>query len=687
MADAKLAGSGLGESVSAEPNLAELGLAAPAPRRSRIGGTWLLIGAVALVAGLLTLRTLTADMPLGLALKALWRPDWTDIAQVILHESVLPRIVTAWLAGAALALSGLVLQQVLRNPLASPSTLGISAGAQLALALASLFAPGLFSQGREAVALTGSALAVLAVFALGRAKGFAPLGLLLAGLVVELYCGAIQTLLVILHQERLFGLFVWGAGSLAMNDWSAPAYLAPRLAVAALLVALMARPLALLDLDEANAKSLGLSLGRVRFLAVAVAVALGGFVVAGVGVIGFVGFAAPILVRLTGTRTLRARLIAAPLLGAALIWLTDSVVLALAPIAQVPTGALASLVGVPMLLWLLPRLRGVGALHRPAGGASARLARPWRLILVGAVSLALLVFVALTLGRDTAGWHWSLGAGLEELLPWRLPRIAASLAAGAMLAIAGTLLQRLTGNPLASPEVLGISSGAALGLVAVTIVLGTPDRMALLGAGSLGALVTLLAIASLGRRADTVPEQMLLAGIGLTTGFGALLTILMISGDPSVVMLLGWTAGSTARVAPADAVAAIAILVLGVACLPALTRWLELLPLGAPTGRSLGLGLRRSRLVILALAAILTTAATLVAGPLSFVGLVGPQVARLAGLTRAAPQLAGAAIAGALIMVAADFVGRMAFFPYQLPAGLVATLVGGPFLMWLLARR
>lgn len=664
---------------------ATLGIAAPPP--SRIGGTARLIGVVALLAGLLTLRPLTADMALGPALKALWNPDWTDIAEVVLHESVLPRIVTAWLAGAALALSGTVLQQVLRNPLASPSTLGISAGAQLALALASLFAPGLFLHGREAVALSGSALAVLAVFALGRARGFAPLGLLLAGLVVELYCGAIQTLLVILHQERLFGLFVWGAGSLAMNDWSAPAYLAPRLAVAGLLVVLMARPLALLDLDEANARSLGLSLGRVRFLAVALAVALGGFVVAGVGVIGFVGFAAPILVRLTGTRRLRDRLVAAPLLGGALLWLTDSVVLAATPVVQLPTGALAALVGVPLLLWLLPRLRGVGTLHHPGDAATARIGRPWRLVLAGAVLLVLLAGIALVLGRDPAGWHGSFGAGLGDVLPWRLPRIAASLAAGAMLGLAGTLVQRLTGNPLASPEVLGISSGAALGLVAVTLVLGTPDRVALLAAGSLGALATLAAILALGRRAGIAPEQMLLAGIGLTTGFGALLTILMISGDPAVVMLLGWTAGSTARVAPQDALAALAVLAAGAACLPPLTRWLDLLPLGDPTGRALGLGLRRSRLLILVVAAILTAAATLVAGPLSFVGLVAPQVARLAGLARAAPQLAGAALVGAAIMVAADFVGRMAFFPYQLPAGLVATLVGGPFLMWLLARR
>ncbi|KQP33869.1 iron ABC transporter [Methylobacterium sp. Leaf104] len=665
--------------------MAEARAIAGAPAR-RPSGTALLIGAVCLAAALLTLRSLTADLPLARALSALWTPDWTDIHQVILHESLAPRLATAWLAGAALALSGTVLQQVLRNPLASPSTLGISAGAQLALALASLFAPSLFANGREAVALAGAGLAALAVFALGRNRGFAPLGLLLAGLVVELACGAIQTLLVILHQERLFGLFVWGAGSLAMNDWSAPAYLAPRLAVAAGLVALMVRPLALLDLDETNARSLGLGLGPARLGALVIAVALAGFVVSGVGVIGFVGFAAPILVRLTGTRRLRDRLIAAPLLGGALLWLTDAVVLALGPLVSLPTGAFAALLGVPLLLWLLPRLRGVGSLHH-ATEATARAPRPWRRIAAWGALLALLSVGALVLGRQEGGWVVSLGDGFAEVMPWRWPRVVASLAAGATLALAGALVQRLTGNPLASPEVLGVSAGAAFGLIVVSLLVALPDRAMLLGAGGAGAVVSLLAILALGRRAALAPEQMLLAGIALTTGFGALLTILMISGDPAVVMLRAWTAGSTARVAPDDAVAALALLGIGAACLPPVVRWLDLMPLGDSTGQALGLSLGGSRLAILTLAALLTAAGTLVAGPLSFVGLVAPQVARLAGLARAAPHLAGSALAGALIMVAADFVGRMAFFPDQLPAGLVAALVGAPFMMWLLARR
>ncbi|MFE1599068.1 Fe(3+)-hydroxamate ABC transporter permease FhuB [Methylobacterium sp. ID0610] len=665
--------------------MSEAALAVPsAPRRA--GGTALLVGGLVLLASLLSLHAVAGLLPLSQALPALWNPDWADLRQVILHESLLPRAVTAWLAGAALALAGTVLQQVLRNPLASPSTLGISAGAQLALALASLFAPGLFAQGREAVALAGAAGAVLVVLALNRGRDFAPLGLLLAGLVVELFCGSVETLLVVLHQERLFGLFVWGAGSLAMNDWSAPAYLAPRLALAAGLIALMVRPLALLDLDGASARSLGLALGPVRLMAVAVAVALGGFVVSGVGVIGFIGFAAPVLVRLTGTRRLRDRLVAAPLLGGTMLWLTDAAVQALSPLVQLPTGAFASLLGVPLLLWLLPRLRGVGS-PRPAGAPEIRSARPWRLVLTGAALLALIAGAALVLGQDAAGWHLSLGDRFDAAMPWRLPRVAASLAAGAMLALAGALVQRLSGNPLASPEMLGIGAGAALGLIAASLAIPVPDRAILLAAGSLGAVLTLAAILALGRRAVLVPEQMLLTGVALTTGFGAILTILMVSGDPSIVMLRGWAAGSTARVTPEDAWAALAVLAFAAVGLPPLLRWLDLLTLGDPVGRALGLGLARSRLAILTIAAILTAGGTLVAGPLSFVGLVAPQMARLAGLSRAGPHLLGSALMGAAIMVAADFAGRMAFFPYQLPAGLVAALVGAPYLMMQLLRR
>jgi ferric hydroxamate transport system permease protein len=116
-----------------------------------------------------------------------------------------------------------------------------------------------------------------------------------------------------------------------------------------------------------------------------------------------------------------------------------------------------------------------------------------------------------------------------------------------------------------------------------------------------------------------------------------------------------------------------------------LTRWLDILPLGAATSRSLGIGLNRARLLLLVVA-LLTACATLVVGPLSFVGLLAPHMARLLGLSRARQHLLGAALVGMLLMVLADWVGRQVIFPYEVPAGLVASLIGGAYFMWGLRR-
>ena len=105
-----------------------------------------------------------------------------------------------------------------------------------------------------------------------------------------------------------------------------------------------------------------------------------------------------------------------------------------------------------------------------------------------------------------------------------------------------------------------------------------------------------------------------------------------------------------------------------------------------PTARSLGVNVGISRLLLLVLVALLTAGATLVVGPLSFIGLLAPNLVRIMGLARARHQLAGAAVLGALVMVMADWVGRMLLFPSEIPAGIVATLIGGSYFMWRLRR-
>jgi iron complex transport system permease protein len=144
--------------------------------------------------------------------------------------------------------------------------------------------------------------------------------------------------------------------------------------------------------------------------------------------------------------------------------------------------------------------------------------------------------------------------------------------------------------------------------------------------------------------------------------------------------------GSTYLIVPATAVAVGVCTVAAVLVAYPGARWLEILPLGANVANALGVGAQRARLLLLAVAAMLTAGATVVIGPMSFVGLMAPHLARLLGFPRARSQMLVAALIGALLMVLSDWLGRNMIFPQQMPAGVIATLLGGPYLMWLLRR-
>ncbi len=214
-----------------------------------------------------------------------------------------------------------------------------------------------------------------------------------------------------------------------------------------------------------------------RLGALTLAIVISALLVNAVGIIGFIGLFAPLLAKMLGARRLLARLLLAALIGALLLWLSDQVILWLSRVwREVSTGSVTALIGAPLLLWLLPRLRSISA---PVmnGGDNVQPERyhvQW-FVLAGVALLLLAVSVALAFGRDAHGWLWAHGDLLEQLLPRRWPRVLSALFAGVMLAVAGCIIQRLTGNPMASPEVLGISSGAAFGVVLMLFfVLATP---------------------------------------------------------------------------------------------------------------------------------------------------------------------------------------------------------------------
>ena len=134
--------------------------------------------------------------------------EQSPVSGLLLTNSALPRLAVALLAGAALGLSGALFQFVLKNPLASPATLGVSAGANLALVVAMLFAPALMGLGRDVVALVGSGIAAAVVLRLGARRDFSPFVLILAGLIVSLWCGALAAILILMNDRYLAGLFI-----------------------------------------------------------------------------------------------------------------------------------------------------------------------------------------------------------------------------------------------------------------------------------------------------------------------------------------------------------------------------------------------------------------------------------------------------------------------------------------------
>lgn len=615
-------------------------------------------------------------------------PDPARLDQLAAHYVLFPRFAVALMVGAALGLAGTILQQVLRNPLAEPATLGISAGAHLSLAVATLWLPDALALGREWVALAGAGLSAAALLALSWRKGLSPVTVVLAGLVLSLYAGSVSGVMVLFNHDLLIGLFLWGAGFLDQQDWGMAAFLAPRLAVLAVAAALVLRPLVLLGLGEGGARSLGLSVVGARLAGLLIAVMLAALTVAAVGVVSFVGLAAPTIVGMAGARRLGQRMLWAPLCGAALLWATDALVL-MAPVTyrELPTGAVTAVLGVPMLLWLLPRLRTSAPPVMSAAAQPPRASRPALVLAGAALLLPLALWMAVAFGPGPDGWGWSSGGDLAALAPWRLPRALAALSGGAMLAVAGAMLQRMTGNPLAAPEILGVSSGAILGVIVLMFSADAPERGAQIAAGGAGAVAVLAAMLALGRKDGFSPDRLLLAGIATSSISGVVVAVLMAGQDPRLQTLVTWLSGSTYMVGWTDGLVAVLLALLAIGAIPFVARWLDLLPLGGGVAAALGVSPSLSRIALFSLSALLTAAATLIVGPLSFVGLMGPHLARMLGLQRAAAHLAGSAMLGGLIMLMADWLGRSVIFPYQVPAGLLASVIGGPFLLWLLGRR
>ncbi|TYC59306.1 Fe(3+)-hydroxamate ABC transporter permease FhuB [Marinobacter sp. BW6] len=629
----------------------------------------------------------------GALIAAFWTFEGSDYASVLAHYSWAPRVAIAVLIGFGLGLAGAVTQQILGNPLASPTTLGVEAGGQFGVTVATMFFPGLLAFSPDVVAVSGGLLAIGLVIALTWRLGFSPVTVILAGLVVTFFLGAVNMAFLLLKGEWLGNLFIWGAGSLVQNNWQPFMELWPRVLVLGMLMVLLMRPLQVMQLGQTSARSLGAKVGLIRVLALFLVVLMSATVVSRVGVVAFIGLAAPVLARLLGARTLSERLIWSSLLGAGLLLLADT----LAHWAStwgdgslVPTGTTTALIGGPIILLALQGLKNThhmpGQDDSPGGFLPKRRSTP---VIGGAIAALLLLTIGISMGWSPGlnEWSWTPIAQWNDAWVWRGPRLMAAILAGVALGLAGTLIQRMTGNPMASPEMLGISGGAAVVMVLIVLFGADIGRAGQLGAATLGAAAALGLLIMLARKHRFAGNQLLLGGLALYVFMDAGLRLVMASGGTVASQLLNWMYGSTWLVSETEALGLLALTVLISAGLLVIIRPLSILPLGETSASSLGLPVKKVRLVLLLLAALLTASATVVIGPLSFVGLIAPHLARVLGQQTVGRQLVVAALAGGLLLGVADYLSRIVVYPNQLPAGLLAALVGGLYFLWGLSHH
>jgi iron complex transport system permease protein len=275
----------------------------------------------------------------------------------------------------------------------------------------------------------------------------------------------------------------------------------------------------------------------------------------------------------------------------------------------------------------------------------------------------------------------------------RLPRVMTGALVGAALAVAGAILQALFRNPLAAPETLGVSAGAALGAI-LAITFGADTRVGPLApvplaslAGALSAMTVVYLLASSTSRTMST-SVLLLAGVALNAFISAMILFVQYLSDfTQTYRAVRWLIGDLDVGAFGPILASLPLIVIAFAIVATLPSALNLLSLGPEAATARGVNVQRAQRLAFLSASLATSAAVSLAGPVAFVGIIVPHLVRLVVGVDHRVVLPAAALFGAAFLVMCDLIARTVMNPMELPVGIITAVIGGPFFLWLLVRR
>lgn len=319
-----------------------------------------------------------------------------------------------------------------------------------------------------------------------------------------------------------------------------------------------------------------------------------------------------------------------------------------------------------------------------------------RVVAVSAILVVFLLlfgFYALTLGESDlplsdvwAAITGDAAAGTRRIvLEWRLPRIVIAVLGGAALGISGAIFQSMTRNPLGSPDIIGFNTGAYTGALLVSLVF-TGSALSTTAGALIGGLVTAVLVYGLAFKGGLLGFRLIVVGIALSAMLNALNAwILVAANSEAAVSASIWGQGSLNGVRWPQVMPVLWSLVLLLPACLLLVRRLDLLELGDEYGRMLGLSPERTRLILLALGVGLISIITAIVGPITFVALAAPQIAKRL-VDASGPQLIPSALVAGVLLLVSDVIAQRIIAPSQLPVGIVTACLGGVYLVWIMSR-
>ena len=627
---------------------------------------------------------------------ALAVPSPDNPAQVLLHHLRLPRTLSAVLVGACLATAGTLFQAATRNPLASPGILGVTAGAQLLVAAVAVIPALAAVLPIWLAALAGGLAAGTLTWFVSGGSGAGTVRIALSGMAVSLMAGAGASALALFDESAGAGFYLWGGGSLVQSGWNTPLGALAGFAPVFVVALFLCRSLDIMALGDDAARALGQNLALVRAGALLLGVWASALAVTLAGPIVFVGLIAPNIIRLLG---LSRHVFVLPLAGLAGVGLTlaaDLTVLGFSGgLFELPVSVPMAIIGAPLLIFLARRLayanpsptREFARSRVFSFQASPRFLSLW---LLAALILAMLVGLL-------AGNTWVGAAGISALIEGtsgslahivqlRGLRVVGSGLAGALLAMSGLLLQGVVRNPLASPDLLGVTQGAGLFAVAALILLPGAGLPAVQIGALAGGVCAILFISLLSLHRHLEPSALALTALGFAALAASLSAMLVIGAGFQASGIATWLAGSTYGTDFDDVLTLGAGVLLLVPLATLLLGDADILSFGRMKAASLGLSVQRSELMLLLVGALSASLVAAVFGPISFVGLMAPHAARLLRPGFSRQLILPSLCIGAAIMVLADLLGRSLFAPVEIPVGVMTAILGAPFILIVLRR-